>query len=693
MSNKLDFYEVTNGMSPEEIGFALRRTLQEASGQQVPAWLNAEISGTRAVISTTDENNEKQYYVDGSEEILTDEATGANIRGLTYSGSGITMKPVINGSVADDLSVSNTVNVPAISRTGRGYVAQKLGELIPNPGIADSAGFFFPDIINASEIRAVDPNFPTKFDLIIYISSDHSSGNGGIYMYLHTATDDFSDGWVSYDDALAAGDFDYLASKPSGNPIYVDTQYGDQTETPCVNVVDGVVFMSYHNRGNEYQTSGFVQNTCLAKSSDGVRFTRYSVPGMDNGVMLAVNIRYYPGNGHTGYFRWSRNDGLFPEIAETYVGFSLVGGGETSLGAFWVSDDAENWSVVSPISTDWSTFNSDTYFPGATIPATAFDPREMRLRSDGYLDITTRIKQSGQFDDSYKSSIVTSIFDQSNFKLIAGVNEFITPGDVGEVDENGSDHFRTIEYKGGKYAIYSSLDDVNGRTLNHALLSDSVASFPEIPNELSRAVYDFRELTALPSIMSLQNSAGSIAFDANGANITVGAGVTSGIVVDVPVDLSTDDVDFIVDNFYQDNTEAVQIRIGLYDADDIDSATNYVALVGNPNTSDPSIICSVNQGGVINTVVAGPEMGYGTSFTSNFKESPQAFKTLGIRHRPSESDTRMTYFDRWRIGFPAEAQTMPSGSYKLIFSIKNNGSNDATVTIGGIEIGVAKEPA
>ena len=86
-------------------------------------------------------------------------------------------------------------------------------------------------------------------------------------------------------------------------------------------------------------------------------------------------------------------------------------------------------------------------------------------------------------------------------------------------------------------------------------------------------------------------------------------------------------------------------------------------------------------------------MGYGTSFQSNFKESPQAFKTLGIRHRPSESDTRMTYFDRWRIGFPSEAQLMPSGSYKLIFSIKNNGSNDATVTIGGIEIGVAKEPA
>ena len=81
-------------------------------------------------------------------------------------------------------------------------------------------------------------------------------------------------------------------------------------------------------------------------------------------------------------------------------------------------------------------------------------------------------------------------------------------------------------------------------------------------------------------------------------------------------------------------------------------------------------------------------MGYGTSFQSNFKESPQAFKTLGIRHRPSESDTRMTYFDRWRIGFPAEAQTMPSGSYKLIFSIKNNGSNDATVTIGGIEFGM-----
>ncbi len=692
MSKKLDFYEVTNGMSPEEIGFALRRTLQEASGQQVPAWLNAEISGTRAVISTTDENNEKQYYVDGLEELLTDAATGANIRGLTYSGSGITMKPVIGGFVADDLSMSNTVNVPAISLTGRGYVAQKLGELIPSPVIAGSAGFFFPDIIEASEIRAVDPNFPTKYDLIIYISSDHSSGNGGIYMYLHTATEVFSNGWVSYDDALAAGDFDYLASKPAGNPIYVDTAFGDQTETPCVNIVDGVVFMSYHNRGNEYQTSGFVQNTCLAKSSDGVGFTRYSVPGMDNGVMLAVDIRRYPGNGHTGYFRWSRNDGLFPEVSGAYIGFSLLGGGKTSLGAFWSSDDAENWDFVSLISTDWFLFNEATEFPGATVPATGFDPREMKRRPDGYLDIITRIKQSGQFNESYKNSIVTSVFSPSDLRLITGVDEFIKPSSSG-ADENGSDNFRTVEYKGEKYVVTSSLASDNSRTLTHALLTEKTASYPEIPNEISRAVYDFKSMSALPSNMSLQNAAGSIAFDANGANITVGAGVTSGIVVNVPVDLSTDDVDFIVDNFYQDNTEAVEIRLGLYDADDISTATNSIYLRGVSSTSAPAIHCATNIGGVINTVTAGPEMGYGTSFQSNFKESPQAFKTLGIRHRPSESDTRMTYFDRWRIGFPGEAQSMPSGSYKLIFSIKNNGSNDATVTIGGIEIGVAKEPA
>lgn len=569
-----------------------------------------------------------------------------------------------------------------------GFSSQKLGELIPKPASVEGNGFLFPQITDAADIRAVDSNFPTKYDLIVYIGSDHSSGLGGIYMFLHESSEGFSDGWVSYDDALAAGDFDYLASKPSGNPIYVDTQYGEQTETPCVNVVDGAVFMSYHNTENEYQVSGFVQNTCLAKSSDGVQFTRYSVPGMDNGVMLATDVRFTPGNGHTGYFHWGSNDGLFDEIPEAYVGYSSAGGGTTNLGGFWVSDDAENWTLKTLISADWSVRESVTAYTNATIEPWSFDPRAMWRRADGYVVAICRPKQPGTFGGDRLGSIGTVLLSKDGTRVVSGVVDFLLPGGAGSYDELSQGYFSYIEYKGLKYIVNTPSDSASQRILAHSMLTDDVVSLPEIPDEISRAVYDFKSMSALPSNMSLQNAAGSIAFDANGANITVAAGVISGIVVDIPVDLSSDDVDILCDDFYQDNTEAVQIRIGFYDADDIDNATNSMYLVGLANTANPAIRCVTDRNGDVDYVTAGPAMGYGTSFQSNFKESPQAFKTLGIRHRPSESDTRMTYFDRWRIGFPAEAQTMPSGSYKLIFSIKNNGSNDATVTIGGIGFGM-----
>ena len=42
--------------------------------------------------------------------------------------------------------------------------------------------------------------------------------DGGIWLYLSSG--DPTQPWVSYDDAVAAGHFDYLPSKPLANPIY-----------------------------------------------------------------------------------------------------------------------------------------------------------------------------------------------------------------------------------------------------------------------------------------------------------------------------------------------------------------------------------------------------------------------------------------------------------------------------------------
>jgi len=75
----------------------------------------------------------------------------------------------------------------------------------------------------------------------------------------------------------------------------------------------------------------------MATSEDGVNFSRI------NGDRDSVILDYEdgPGNGHTGYFRWTLNP--FSGLEHKYVGYSLHGGGDNSHSAMWASNDAISW--------------------------------------------------------------------------------------------------------------------------------------------------------------------------------------------------------------------------------------------------------------------------------------------------------------------------------------------------------------
>ncbi len=204
------------------------------------------------------------------------------------------------------------------------------GKIIDKPVGMPTAGPYYPTIVNMSDIA----NFP--FDWAIYFSTDHDANDGGIWLYVANGDPTVAANWKSYDQAVLDGDFDYLSSKPSVNPIYVDTVQGKQTETPRCQIINGTLVMTYQNDG---QTNG--QATLRAKSTDGVNFIRdgvvcsYSVGGLTG-----------PGGDHTGYFDWGRNP--FPDVPYDWVGYGLSSDGLSGYTAQWGTNDPVNgqWTLI-----------------------------------------------------------------------------------------------------------------------------------------------------------------------------------------------------------------------------------------------------------------------------------------------------------------------------------------------------------
>ncbi len=208
---------------------------------------------------------------------------------------------------------------------------EKRGRLFATPADMSKPGPYFPTLVPMNGV----PRFPHEYAL--YFSTDHDHGKGGIWLYVCTGDPTDANHWKSYDQAVADGDFDYLEEKPAANPVFCDRIQGRQTETPWANVIDGKVYMTYHNAG-----AGHSQSTLLATSADGVNFAR--IHGRRDSVILDYDPKLEVGNGHTGYFRWRLNP--FPGLHYKYIGYSLHGGGDDFHSAMWGSNDILHWDKL-----------------------------------------------------------------------------------------------------------------------------------------------------------------------------------------------------------------------------------------------------------------------------------------------------------------------------------------------------------
>jgi hypothetical protein len=218
------------------------------------------------------------------------------------------------------------------------FKLKKEDPLFPMPVNIPEPGPYYTCLVSMTGV----PTFP--YDYALYFSPDHHRGEGGIWLYLCNGEPTVSSNWVSYEHAVEAGKFDHLEDKPEANPIYQDPVQGSgHTETPHANVIDGLVYLTYHKNGIDS-----TQRTLLATSPDGVNFKR--INGDADSVILTYDQTEGPGEGHTGYFRWSTN--RFPDIDQKFVGYSLHGGGDDYHSAIWASNDAISWErldILTPI--------------------------------------------------------------------------------------------------------------------------------------------------------------------------------------------------------------------------------------------------------------------------------------------------------------------------------------------------------
>ena len=218
------------------------------------------------------------------------------------------------------------------------YTFNKKEALFATPANIPEPGPYYTCLVAMDQVAS----FP--YDYALYFSTDHHPEEGGIWLYLCNGDPLEPSNWISYDDAVTAGQFDHVKNKPLANPIYTDPIQGNgHTETPHVNVVDGMIYMSYHKNGIEH-----TQRTLLATSPDGVNFAR--INGDEDSVILRYDAETDAGDGHTGYFRWDTNP--FSGIAYKYVGYSLHGGSDNYYSAIWASNDAIHWDrldILTPI--------------------------------------------------------------------------------------------------------------------------------------------------------------------------------------------------------------------------------------------------------------------------------------------------------------------------------------------------------
>lgn len=534
-------------------------------------------------------------------------------------------------------------------------------------------GPYYPTIIKTSDITG----WQAPYEFACYFSTDHAGSelpNGGVWLYL---ANDPTQPWTSYDDAVAAGHFDYLANKPSANPIYDATgtaAAGDQMETPHARVINGIVYMTTHNEGGP-----FGQTTSMNKSFDGVNFVWVD-------YVAVLDDSQYMGDGHTGYAKWHEN--VLPDVPFTYVSYTVAGGQGTSyIGQWGFNDPEERWTFIKQYKRD-----SGRIFTGVSgkpdDPQLIFrlNPSLFIPQDDGSVVAIATTKKQGSSGVmlAVESSMQVQL-DSAGIVPLSKVDYFI---DKPASSPNYQELTDTLEYNGKKYMVYRGVGEGTSST---AVAHVGIIEYDVVDGSLelldpAKPQYNNKEFigaSALPLGVNQLTGEGSIAFTSNGLELTIPAGLSDGLYLpDVDDALKIADIAWL--NMRQAGNVPWDPHVGF--------AHNYIR--GSALDLPNRIECALNPD-VNNVILA--------TYINDTYKKVKSYIYDEIGDGPSSSTLRpTTYGCRW---FPQEniaglttsmiergfrdLGAVPTGRYTPFIEIENKGTEALTVIIEGVNYGTA----
>lgn len=534
-------------------------------------------------------------------------------------------------------------------------------------------GPYYPTIIKTSDIAG----WQAPYEFACYFSTDHAGSempNGGTWLYL---SNDPTQPWTSYDDAVAAGHFDYIANKPTSNPIYDATgtaAAGDQMETPHARVINGIVYMTTHNSGGP-----FGQTTSMNKSYDGVNFA-----WVDYAAVLDDSV--YMGDGHTGYAKWDIN--ILPDVPFTYVGYTIAGGqGSSYIGQWGFNDPEERWTFIKQYKRDSGRiFDGVADAPNDPQLIFRLNPSLFLPQDDGSVVAiaTTKTQGSSGAMLAVESSMQVQL-DSAGIVPVSKVDYFI---DKPASSPNYQELTDTLDYQGKKYMVYRGVGEGTSTT---AVAHVGIIEYDVVDGSLelldpAKPQYnnkDFVGASALPLGVNQLTGEGSIAFTSNGLELTIPAGLSDGFCLpDVDNTLKIADIAWV--NMRQAGNVPWTPHIGF--------AHNYIR--GSAVALPDRFECALNPDAnnmmlatyISDTYTKVKSYTYDPLGDGPSNSTPRP-TTYGCRWFPQENKAGLTTSMIER-GFP-ELGALPSGRYTPFIEIENKGTEALTVIIEGINYGTA----
>lgn len=536
--------------------------------------------------------------------------------------------------------------LPALSLpqyvTGFKRKINKLGKLFDKPASMPDDEEFWVRVYKTQDI----PNWPSLiYPLIAYSSSDHSTGNGGIYVRVWKAeTGPLTTGgsWYEWQEVANEPVFDHITQKT--NPIYYKSV---QTETPQMIVENGNVYLWTHDGSVSVDPDygGNVQATTLAVGTNGIDFT-YSK------IVNPYNPKLFSGNGHGGYFDLGLNTN--PNIPYKWIAKQTKGGGFDSLGpsVHIVGSntlDAAEWDEIADFGRMQGQLKQ--YSPAGKEDWIYIPENPHNQKKEGaYWRIKGTFRPNVVSGGADQGAVPCELLVDDHFNVVAAPHIMAELGDTGSFDDEEMQNFHELEYEGVTYGFYKAMQaGVNTSSVGICTVTEELSQW-EVFNPLSsRTVTQTvdAEGGTLSGGMSYSPSASYYEFeglDCVSLLLDVNESISSALSDNEIVLADHDVIDIKFKNIGKDTSDAMLVEFGITDS--LTAPNTQINYRWNPRTTPTTstarsekmaidVLGSNNDGTTLSRNYFGQSGGRNSDKGQD--EASQARHNVGLRIIPAQN--------------------------------------------------------